>query len=46
MDPDPCSLGDTPRVVARFFKQNFDVKCESKNTKAITWRYSSEQYHI
>jgi hypothetical protein len=34
-------LGDTPRVAAGIFKQNFKVKCESRNTKEITWRYSS-----
>jgi hypothetical protein len=32
--------GDTSRV-AGIFKQNFKVKCESRNTKAITWQYSS-----
>jgi hypothetical protein len=33
-------LGDTPRVAARIFKQNFKVKCESSDTKDITWQYS------
>jgi hypothetical protein len=35
------TLGDTPHVAVGIFKQNFKVKCESRNTKVITWRYSS-----
>jgi hypothetical protein len=34
-------LGDTPCVAAGIFKKNFKVKCESRNIKEITWRYSS-----
>jgi hypothetical protein len=34
-------LGDTLCIVVGIFKQNFKVKCESRNTKAITWRYTS-----
>jgi hypothetical protein len=33
-------LGDTPRVAARIFEQNFKVKCESSDSKDITWQYS------
>ena len=33
-------IGDTPRVAAGFFKQNFKVKFESRNTKVIAWQYS------
>jgi hypothetical protein len=30
-----------PRALLReFFKQNFKVKCESSDTKDITWQYS------
>jgi hypothetical protein len=41
-----CILGDTPRVAAGIFKQNFKVKCESRKTKKITWRYSSRKKNI
>jgi hypothetical protein len=34
-------LGDTLCIVVAIFKQNFKVKCESRNTKAIIWRYTT-----
>jgi hypothetical protein len=30
-------LGDTRALLREFFKQNFKVKCESSDTKDITW---------
>ena len=35
-------IGDTPRVVAGFLKQNFKVKFESRNIKVIAWQYSQK----
>ena len=35
-------IGDTPRVTARFFKQNFKVKFECRNIKIIAWQHSQK----
>ena len=35
-------IGDTPRVAAGFFKQNFKMKFESKNIKVIALQHSQK----
>jgi len=35
-------LGETPHVAAGFFKQNFKIKFESRNTKVIVWQQSQK----
>ena len=33
-------LDDTLRVAAEFFKKNFKLKFENRNTKVIVWQHS------